>query len=177
MIQLVTFMYILIVLFAVIGALRGFAKELIAAAGIILALFATWQFSGLFLQPLLQGARPEQYFWVYSLILIGITFFAYQTPTAAARLSDSRFFGRRDGLQERILGFFLGGLNGWLTIGSLWYYMDVTGYPLAPYVVAPAAGSASADMVRNLPLIFLVQGNFLTVLVVVIFLFLIIAIV
>ncbi|MBX3064123.1 MAG: CvpA family protein [Anaerolineae bacterium] len=178
MMQLSTFLWIMIVTFAVIGAMRGWTKEIVASAGIILALFATWQFTPILLQPLLQGARGDQVFYVYTLILVVIAFFAYQTPATARQLSEGRMWGdRRVGLQERLLGFVIGGINGYLLFGSIWYYMDVTGYPLSPYVSAPGAGSPSAAMIPALPLIFLVQGNLLTILVIVLFLFVIVAMV
>jgi hypothetical protein len=105
-----------------------------------------------------------------------ITFFAYQTPGTAARLSEGRMWSsRREGLQERLLGLVIGAVNGYLVFGSIWYYLDVTQYPLSPYITAPVPGSASAAMVSALPLVFLVQGNLLTVLVIVLFLFVIIA--
>jgi uncharacterized membrane protein required for colicin V production len=178
MVQLSTFLWIMIVTFAVIGAMRGWTKEIVATAGIILALFATWQFTQPVLQPLLQGARNDQVFYVYSFILIIIAFFAYQTPSTAQRLSEGRMWGdRRMGLQERLLGFVVGGVNGYLLFGTIWYYLDWTSYPLAPFVTAPLPNSASAQMVAFLPLIFLVQNNLLTILVIVLFLFVIVAMV
>ncbi|MBE2192781.1 MAG: CvpA family protein [Anaerolinea sp.] len=176
MIQLSTVFWFLIIMFAVIGSLRGWTREIVAAAGIILALFATWQFDGVVLQPLLRGATPQQVFFVYTGILVLVTFFAYQTPTFASRLSDGRMWGSgRMGLQERLLGLIIGGVNGYLLFGSIWYYLDRTGYPFAPFIYAPAPETMSAAMVQGLPLIFLVQNNLLTILVVVLFLFVLIS--
>jgi uncharacterized membrane protein required for colicin V production len=176
MIQLSTVLWTLIVIFGVVGFLRGWTREIVSTAGIILALFATWQFDGILLQPLTQGASAQQSFFLYAGLLVLVTFFAYQTPSVAARLSENRYWGaRREGLQERLLGLVVGGVNGYLFFGSLWYYLDRSGYPFNPYVIPPAEGSASAGMVSSLPLIFLVQGNLLTILVIVLFLFVIIA--
>lgn len=176
MVQLSTLLWMMIIMFAIIGLLRGWTKEIVATAGIILALFASWQFDGIIIQPITQGATPQQIFYLYTGILVLITFFAYQTPGAAARLSEGRMWGdRRLGLQERLLGFVIGGVNGYLVFGSIWYYLDRTGYPFAPFIIAPAEGSPSRAMVDSLPLIFLVQGNLLTILVIVLFLFVIIA--
>jgi uncharacterized membrane protein required for colicin V production len=176
MMQLSTFLWSLIGIFAVIGFLRGWTKEVVATAGIILALFTSWQFSSILIQPLTQGASPEQVFYLYTGLLLIITFFAYQTPGTAARLSEGRMWAnRREGLQERLLGTVIGAVNGYLVFGSIWYYLDVTQYPFPPYIFAPTPGSASAAMVGSLPLIFLVQGNLLTILVIVLFLFVIIA--
>jgi uncharacterized membrane protein required for colicin V production len=176
MMQLSTFLWSMIAMFGVVGFLRGWTKEIVATAGIILALFTSWQFSSILIQPLTQGASPEQVFYLYTGLLLIITFFAYQTPSTAARMSEGRLWAsRREGLQERLLGSVIGAVNGYLVFGSIWYYLDVTQYPFAPYILPPSPGSASAAMVTSLPLIFLVQGNLLTILVVILFLFVIIA--
>jgi uncharacterized membrane protein required for colicin V production len=175
MVQLSTIMWSLVFMFAIIGAIRGFSRELVATAGIVLALFATWQFDGILLQPLTQGGRPDQIFFLYTGILIVITFFAYQTPAAAERVARRQLYEKRMGLQERLLGGVAGMVNAYLIFGSVWYYLDRTGYPFAPFVYAPAPGTSSAAMVSQLPLIFLVQGQLLTVLVIVLFAFVLIA--
>ncbi|MCE7947701.1 MAG: CvpA family protein [Chloroflexi bacterium CFX4] len=177
MVQLATILWTLIVLFAIVGAMRGWTRELISVAGIILALFATWQFDAVLIQPLTRGATPEQIFFLYTGILVVITFFAYQTPTNLISRRQQAAVDRRQGLQERLLGFVLGGVNGYLIFGTIWYYLDRTGYPFAPFIFAPSPDSASAAMVQSLPLIFLVQGNLLTILVVVLFLFVLIAVI
>jgi len=177
MVQLSTILWMLIILFALVGALRGWTRELVSTAGIILALFATWQFDAVLLQPLTRGAAPEQIFFLYSGILVVISFFAYQAPTNIAAKRQQTVADQRLGVQERLLGSVLGGVNGYLIFGSIWYYLDRTGYPFAPYIFAPTPGSASAAMVESLPLIFLVQGNLLTVLVIVLFLLVLIAVV
>ena len=176
MLQLSTFLWMMIALFGAVGFLRGWTKEIVATAGIILALFTTWQLEGTLIQPLTQGASGEQVFYLHTGFLMLITFFAYQTPGTASRLSEGRMWStRREGLQERLLGMVIGAVNGYLIFGSVWYYLDVTGYPFAPFITAPIPGSASAQMVASLPLIFLVQGNLLTILVIVLFLFVIVA--
>ncbi|HRE49411.1 MAG TPA: CvpA family protein [Aggregatilineales bacterium] len=175
MVQLSTIFWTLIVLWGVIGFLRGYTRELVSAAGIILALFATWQFDGVVLRPLLRGATAQQQFWVYSGILSGITFFAYQTPAVAARIAARQQASGRVGLQERLLGLFFGALNGYLFFGSIWYYLDVFQYPFPPFIYAPSPESASAALVASLPLLWLVQNNLLTILVIVLFMFVLIA--
>jgi uncharacterized membrane protein required for colicin V production len=175
MIQLSTFLGIMIFIFATVGFLRGWTREIVATAGIILALFTLYQFQSVLFGPILGSATPAQVFTLYAGLLTLVTFFAYQTPGTASRLSEGRLWaGRREGLQERLLGLVVGALNGWLFFGSIWYFLDATSYPFDPYIIAPPPGSASAAMVQSLPLIFLVQGNLLTVLVIVLFLFVII---
>ncbi len=165
----------MVILFAVIGYVRGSAKEIIALAGIVLSLFVLEQFRDVLLSPLVAGAGLEQQFYLYAGILLMITFFAYQTPERFERVQRTR--GTREGLQEGLLGALLGGFNAYLLFGSLWFYMDNLLYPLSPDVMAPPLGSASAAMVQQLPLVWLLEGNLLTLLVVVLFLFVLIVLV
>ncbi|HYO87778.1 MAG TPA: hypothetical protein VER79_03970, partial [Candidatus Limnocylindrales bacterium] len=57
---------------------------------------------------------------------------------------------------------------------TIWYFMDINEYPLAPYIIAPAVGSSS-DQARNiLPLVLLGggpagNGDLLAVLVIIMF--------
>jgi uncharacterized membrane protein required for colicin V production len=178
MIQLATILWIMIFIFAAVGFGRGWTREIIATSGIVLALFATWQFQPIILDPLTRGAGDPQKFWFYTVIFVVIVAFAYQTPGTAARMSEGRFLaGRREGVQERILGGIIGGINGYLVAGSVWYYLDRFNYPFPPFVYAPTPDSASFAMAQALPLNFLVQNNLLTILVVALFLFVIIALI
>ena len=176
MMQLSTYLWVMILIFGIIGFLRGWTKEIVATAGIILALFIAFQFSDVFTGLLGQGAKYEQVFYLYTGLLLIVTFFAYQTPGTAARMSEGRLWSsRREGLQERLLGTVIGAINGYLVFGSVWYYLDRTNYPFAPFIVPPEAGGPSAAMLSSLPLVFLVDHNLLTILVVILFLFIIIA--
>jgi len=44
-------------------------------------------------------------------------------------------------VEEILLGLVLGALNGYLLVGSLFFYLDQTGYPTS-LIIAPAADSA-----------------------------------
>jgi len=62
-------------------------------------------------------------------VFLVLAFFGYETSGLgrfAARLGGTR-------PQERILGLFLGALNGYLLVGSLWYYVAAYGYPLEAF--------------------------------------------
>jgi hypothetical protein len=176
MIQLSTFLWGMVLLFALIGFSRGWTKEVIALTGIVLALFTLEQFKGVFLSPLTAGAEPAQQFYLYGGILLIITFFAYQTPERFEK-KTARSQKMREGVQESLLGGLIGAFNGYLVFGSLWFYMRELSYPLAPYIPAPFAGTASAAMQNQLPLDWLLEGNLLTLLVVVLFLFIIIVLI
>lgn len=177
MIQLSALLVAMALFFAVIGYLRGWNRELIATAGIILGLFALFQFDGLLRGVLLRGVARDQVFIVQSAIFIVIVFFAYQTR----RVGRADTPGGRDKLQESILGAIVGFLNGYLIWGSIWYFMDINEYPLAPFVIAPAPGSPSDQARELLPLVILgggVNGNgdVLAIAVIVLFLFVLIVI-
>lgn len=175
MIQLSSFLWLMIGMFAIVGYMRGWTKELVATAGIILALFALRQFESILVDPLTNGEQ-EPKFLLQATILILIAFFAYQTP-------PERFIRRRgnarEGIQEGILGALLGALNGYFLVGSLWWYMDNLEYPLSPYITPVAPGSASADMVDALPLSWLLggDGSLLSLLMVGLFIFVIVALI
>lgn len=176
MIQLSSVLFLAIFIFCLIGSLRGFDKELIALSGIILALFTLVQFNTFFAN-LTSGANNAQraHFYLQAVILLVVTFFAYQQ--APGRLSQFvNRSNRRDVWQNRLLGTLAGGFNGYMVFGSLWYFLHEKGYPLSA-IMAPEIGTSSADMVDNLPLMWLLEGNLLTLFVIGLFLFILIAII
>lgn len=176
MIQLSSFLWFMVGLFAVIGFMRGWTKELIATAGIVLALFALRQFETIIIDPLTNGQQQAK-FYLQAGILVTLAIFAYQTPPERFARGDRRV--AREGLQEGILGALIGGLNGYLLIGSLWWYMDNLEYPLSPNILPVAPGSASADLVSALPLSWMLSGdgNVLSLLMIGLFIFVIVAII
>ena len=176
MIQLVGIMVMLAIFFAIIGYLRGWNKELISMAGIILGLFALFQFDSLLRGTLLAGVGQREVFLVQSMIFIIIVFFAYQTRALGRARPDGR-----DSLQEGILGSIVGFINGYLIWGSLWYFLDINQYPLSPWIVAPSPGSPSDQARDLLPLVILGggvngDGNLLAIAVIVLFLFVLVVI-
>lgn len=180
MIQLSGFMWAMAFVFGVIGYMRGLSKEMISLAGIILALFALFQFDGLLRETLLANVPPEQVFIVQCLIFIGIVFFAYQTNALGKRQLVNQNEGR-DNLQSTVLGAVVGFLNGYLIWGSIWYFMHINGYPLSPYIIAPPPNSPSFEAINSLPLYVLAggpggTGNLLALAVIILFLFVLILI-
>lgn len=176
MMELAVFFWIAITLFAGVGFLRGWAKELIATAGIVLALFAIKQFETLFIDPLTDGRQVAK-FNLEALILVAMAFFAYQTPPE--RISRSDRIIEREGFQEGVLGAMVGAINGYLMVGSLWWYMDNTQYPLGPYILPVNPESASAKLVDILPLSWMLggDGTLLSILMIALFVFVIVAVI
>jgi uncharacterized membrane protein required for colicin V production len=147
MVSLVVLFGILILLFAVIGATRGWAKELLVTSAIILALFIIQiletnirpYYTALVMQP------PGTQFLVRGLMLGLLAFFGYQTPHIRA-LQPKLV---RERLQDVLLGIFMGALNGYLLFGSLWYFLDQVGYPTS-LVQMPEQGTQLADQIANI---------------------------
>lgn len=143
--------WLFIFLFAIIGAMRGWAKELLVAAAVILSIFVTRvleTFTPIF-QDVLNGTAR---FWFRAGILLALVFFGYQTPKLPPLAASGRFV--RERIQDMLLGFFLGALNGYLVVGTLWYFLDQAKYPF-PAISAPdpatAAGQAALKLIPYLP--------------------------
>jgi hypothetical protein len=182
MIQLVGLLWGMALVFGFIGFMRGLSRELIATAGIILGLFALFQFDDVLRGTLLANVPNDQKFWVQSILFVGIVFFAYQTRGLSRRAASGG--GRQDGrdqLQANVLGAIVGFINGYLVWGTLWYFMHINNYPLNPYISQPPPGSPSAQAVNILPLYVLAggpdgAGNLLSLAVILLFVFVLIVI-
>jgi uncharacterized membrane protein required for colicin V production len=116
----------LIVIFAVIGAMRGWAKELLVMSSVILALFLINILEN-YIPPYRSAltTEPETMLVARAVILLLLAFFGYQTPHI--RVLQPKLV--REQLQDTLLGFILGALNGYLLIGSLWFFLHQAGYP------------------------------------------------
>lgn len=156
MIQLVGVMWVMAIFFAIIGFLRGMNKELISTSGIILGLFALFQFDQYIRLVLLANVTQRQVFLFQSVVFVVIVFFAYQTR--ALGIGDDDGGDGRSNIQSSVLGAIIGGINGYLIWGSLWYFLDINQYPFAPYVIAPAPNSPSDQALNILPLVLLGGG-------------------
>ncbi len=128
--------WVYVVIFAIIGAMRGWAKELLVAFSVILALFLLEVFSryvppvrDFFAKP---NGTPE--FWVRTALMLFLVVFGYQTPNIP-KFQTSKF--ARERLADTLLGFFLGALNGFLIFGTLWYFLDDSGYPFHKFISRP----------------------------------------
>ncbi len=169
MISLQVVFWLLLLLFAAIGAIRGWVREILVMAALMVAfVIVSLFFRGH--EPLPQvdensplqwyfvvpqslidpQAPPDQYVPVRFLLQDGVpdhaaklrsqamvrfallavfAFIGYETSGLgrfAGRLGASRF-------QDRLLGAFLGLLNGYLLIGSAWYYLAGYGYPFSAF--------------------------------------------
>ncbi|MGA2490803.1 MAG: CvpA family protein [Anaerolineales bacterium] len=140
MVSLAFIFWMYVVLFGIIGGIRGWAKEILVSFSVILALTFTTLLSNYvpFIRDVLQKDNKTLYFWLRSTILVMLVFFGYQTPNI------SRFAAKmaREKLQDAILGVVIGALNGYLLAGSLWFYLKDAGYPFPNVISAPTGDFA-----------------------------------
>jgi hypothetical protein len=175
MIQLFSLMWVFAIVFAFVGFLRGWNQELVATAGLLLALFAILQFDGMLRGTLFFTLPRDQVFLIEGAVFLGVTFVVYQAR-------DLRGAQRRNenNLGAGILGAVVGFLNGYLIGGSLWYLLDINEYPLSQFITAPTLTSPSAQNLNWMPLVLLGggasgTGDLLAILVIV-FLFIVVVV-
>jgi uncharacterized membrane protein required for colicin V production len=147
--------WMLVVIFAVIGMTRGWAKELLVTFAVILGIFiiaVLAQFAPYFQVPQGQAMNTTQ-FWMRVGIMGALVFFGYQSPHIPRLAASGRF--ARDYLQDSLLGLVLGAVNGYLVWGTIWFFLHNAGYPFEEVITMPPAGTplavAIADFVQVLP--------------------------
>lgn len=160
MIPLDTVFVGLVLLFGLVGALRGWAKEIIVAFSVLLSLFTQQVLGQLILGPdnpylpvLLEApgqvSAPEQYtptqFYASTGLLLVLTFFGYAGPTL---VSPAGAKVAREALQDALLGLFLGLINGYLVFGTLWFYVSKSGYMIGG-IDPPSRTSAAWAIVHT----------------------------
>ncbi|MGB2956986.1 MAG: hypothetical protein WBB64_13590 [Anaerolineales bacterium] len=164
MISILAAFWMFIILFGLIGAMRGWAKELLVIFSIVLALFLIYVLETFtaFIVPfediLGQVENLSPYagfetlpapiqdelivqFWTRGAIVGILAFFGYQTP----RLAALREKARREKIQDVLLGAVLGLGSGFFIIGTLWWYMAAAHYPFAPEIMPPQPGTPLGD--------------------------------
>lgn len=151
MMSIVYLFWMYVVLFAVIGALRGWAKELLVSFSVVTAL-ALNHLLRTYL-PIVKDL-PEQgtsLFWVRAIIVISLVYFGYQTVLMVPRLASR---AARERLQDTLFGAVLGSVNGYLVAGTLLFYYHVAGYPYPKFIspaVDPTIVAAVDTLMRYMP--------------------------
>jgi len=133
MMSVVYIFWMYVLLFGIVGAMRGWAKELMVIFSVITALAVN-----LLLEKYIPLVRDldkttTSVFWIRSLILVALVFFGYQT------VNISRFASKaaRERLQDSMFGAVLGGFNGYLVAGTVLFYNHVANYPYRN-IISPA---------------------------------------
>jgi hypothetical protein len=112
MISIIYVFWMYVILFAIIGMLRGWAKELLVGFAVVVAVALNFLLHTY--APMVKSL-PENdgtLFWVRTIIV--------------ARLQGG---ARRERLQDSLFGLFLGAINGYLVTGTFWYYWAAAGNP------------------------------------------------
>jgi hypothetical protein len=138
--------WMFVVLFGIIGAMRGWARELLVVFSLVLALafnLLLKKFAPV-ISTLPEDSQPL--FWLRSIIVIVLVFFGYQTVNMPRFASKAA----REKLQDILLGFVMGAINGYLIVGTLWFYMHQAGYPFGDFISPPASGTVMGDAAINL---------------------------
>jgi uncharacterized membrane protein required for colicin V production len=134
MMNIVYLFWMFVILFAIIGGMRGWAKELLVSFSVILALALNHVLRRYI--PIAQ-ALPEtdvSLFWVRTIILLVLVYFGYQTVVSIPHLASR---AARERLQDTLFGVILGAVNGYLIVGTILRYMHVADYPFPAVISKP----------------------------------------
>jgi hypothetical protein len=137
MVSLVVIFWMYVILFGIIGAMRGWAKELLVMFAVILALFfiKVLELFVPFIRDVLSFGNGAPLFWIRVAITSILVLFGYQTPNIPKLAGNNRF--ARERLQDVLLGIFIGMVNGYFVMGSIWYFLNAAGYPFPNVISAP----------------------------------------
>jgi uncharacterized membrane protein required for colicin V production len=144
MVSLAVLFYIFILIFALIGATRGWAKEVTVTFSVLLALFILTVLQSFIpvLDTYLKNSPTESQVIFQMLILGVIVFIGYQTPNLPVFAQNQQI--KRGQTQDVILGFLIGAFNGYMIFGSIWYFINNGGYPF-DFLLAPIAGTKAGE--------------------------------
>jgi len=160
MMPLSTVLWGFVLIFGLMGALRGWAKEILVLFSIVVALSMRLIFSTYvpFIKDILNRPAIEQ-FYIYTTLIIFMAIAGYAGPVVSARLAGK---AAREKLQDILLGFVVGAFNGYLIVGTIWYLLHRANYGIWD-IQAPLAGTTSHLVVTQyLPLVWLGDPLLLT---------------
>ncbi len=134
MMSIVYIFWMFVIIFGIIGWMRGWAKELLVSFSVILALALNHVIRRYI--PLAQSL-PEtdiSLFWVRIIILLVLVYFGYQTVISIQHLASK---AARERLQDTLFGAILGAINGYLVVGTILFYMHIADYPFEKVISKP----------------------------------------
>ena len=142
MIYLYDLIWVFVILFGIIGVFRGAAKELLVTVGVLVALFFTFllESSVDFIGKDLKAMNNGEFLMIMRLVMLAVLILAgYQTP-----YRDRLPFKQKISANlkvEKLLGFVIGALNGFLIFGTIWFYLSDANYPKPLDFIHPPTGS------------------------------------
>jgi len=149
MMSIVYVFWMYVILFALIGWMRGWAKELLVAFSVILSLALSHVIRRYIPIAVNLPETDATLFWVRVIILLVLVYFGYQTVISIPHLAAK---GRTEKLQDTLFGAFLGALNGYLVAGSILYYVHATNYTVAQNVITKPTDPALLETVNRMML-------------------------
>jgi len=134
MMSIVYVFWMYVILFGVIGAMRGWAKELLVTFSVILSL-AVNHVLRVYI-PIAKDMPDNDIslFWVRTVVLAVLVFFGYQTVVRFQHLATRAV---RERFQDTFIGALFGGVNGYLIAGTILHYMHTAGYPFQQIISRP----------------------------------------
>ena len=146
MISLSVLFWILIIIFAAVGAIRGWIKEILVTASVILALFTIFLLEKYY--PVFSDTASLENPFALRIVILGVlTFFGYQGPRFLSLIRDQKHL--RDKLGNFLLGAISGAFNGYMIFCTPWYFLDQAGYPF-DWISAPSSVTQVGQSVINL---------------------------
>jgi len=133
MMSIVSFFWICIAIFAMVGWMRGWAKELLVSFSAILALALNYILRRYIPFVRDMPADDVTLFWIQTIIMLVLVYFGYQTVNITRLTAKAA----REKVQDALFGGFLGALNGYLIAGSILYYMNAANYPFPKFITKP----------------------------------------
>jgi len=147
MMSIIYVFWMYVVLFAIIGAMRGWVKELMVVFSVVLALTTNHVLKKYI--PIVSSLPDNgtSLFWIRTIVLVTLVFFGYQTVISIQRLAAR---ATRERLQDTLFGIFIGAINGYLIAGTILFYLNQANYPF-PEVVSPPTGNVldSVNIMMN----------------------------
>lgn len=131
MVPMHTVFFMIVAVFVFIGSMRGWVKEILVTFSVILALFVEQVLTEM-VGPIAQiwnNLDVMSQFWIRGVVFVILIVFGYASPALAERIGAKV---ARERLQDILLGFFIGLLNGLLIVGTLWFYLDQAYYGVPP---------------------------------------------
>jgi len=172
MIAMVTVFLMFIFVFGFIGAVRGWAKELLVVFSVGLALATISLVEDLlgFKNTLFKDNLSLQ-FWFRMGVMGFMILFGYTGPSLSRLAKATEKRGR---IQDSILGFVFGLISGFFVVGTIWSFAHQANYPLiTKYVAAvpPELNDLTQRILNLLPPVWLHKPTTIFIFVVVSFIF------
>ncbi len=131
MVPMHTVFFMIVGVFVFIGSMRGWVKEILVTFSVILALFVEQVLTEM-VGPISQiwaNLDLMSQFWIRTVVFVLLVIFGYASPALAESIGAKV---ARERLQDILLGFFIGLLNGLLIVGTLWFFLDSARYGVPP---------------------------------------------